>query len=118
MGSRPPPLSLVLLAIAIVLQCPPPVEGGSHHTPPWRGSKYFTGPNKLSSCVAGTFASWEGGVGVCKLCLAGSFCPGGLVKASLCPSDTTSLSSAVSVTDCLCLAGFAGIDGVHSDPRC
>jgi len=99
MGSRPPPLFL-LLAIAIVLQCPPSVEGGPHHTPPWRGSKYFAGPNKLSLCVAGTFASWEGGVGVCKVCPAGSFCPGGLVKASLCPSYTTSLRGAVALLDC------------------
>ena len=55
---------------------------------------------------------------MCEPCSAGSFCPGGVAAASSCPSNTTSLSSAVSVTDCLCLAGFAGIDGVHFDPLC
>jgi hypothetical protein len=63
------------------------------------------GPCIRSVCPPG---SWDDD-GVCRKCGVGSWCDGSTENA--CPAFTSSHTGSDSLTNCSCLAGYAGVDG-------
>ena len=48
---------------------------------------------------------------MCRLCQSGFYCPGSDFPAHACPANSISHAGASNITECVCEAGYTGVDG-------
>jgi len=73
--------------------------------------KFGHGPSECTPCEAGKFSDLVRST-ACYNCGPGSYTNADLTRCLLCPADTTSLAAALSVNDCVCIAGLSGTVGL------